>query len=62
MLPSGDYMFKVSDKGTRTRCKMCSKLTIKTSDANGASSPNGVVLVSLFVSLLLTLKLFHTLF
>ena len=26
----GDYMFKVNNKNTRTRCEICSKLTIKT--------------------------------
>ena len=28
--PVGNYMFKVSNRNTRTRCEMCSKLTIKT--------------------------------
>ena len=35
--PAGIYMFKVNNRNTRTRCEMCSKLTIKTI---------GVVLVS----------------
>ena len=26
----GNYMFKVNNRNTRTRCKICSKLTIKT--------------------------------
>ena len=29
-LPAGNYMFKVNNKNTRTRCEICSKLTIKT--------------------------------
>ena len=27
--PVGNYMFKVNDRNTRTRCEICSKLTIK---------------------------------
>ena len=28
--PDGNYMFKVDNRNTRARCKICSKLTIKT--------------------------------
>ena len=28
--PAGDYMVKVNNRNTRTRCEICSKLTIKT--------------------------------
>ena len=28
--PAGNYMFKVNNRSTITRCKICSKLTIKT--------------------------------
>ena len=28
--PAGNYMFKVSNRNIRTRCELCSKLTIKT--------------------------------
>ena len=28
--PAGNYMFKVNKRNTRTRCEICSKLTIKT--------------------------------
>ena len=28
--PDGNYMFKVNNRNTRTRCDICSKLTIKT--------------------------------
>ena len=28
--PAGNYMFKVNNGSTRTRCEICSKLTIKT--------------------------------
>ena len=50
--PADNYMFKVSNRKTRTKCEICSKLTIKIPDANA------VVLVSL----LLTMNIFHTLF
>ena len=30
--PVGIYMFKVNNRNTRTRCEICSKLTIKTSE------------------------------
>ena len=48
-----EIMFKVNNRNIRTRCEICSKLTIKTIKTN-----NGVVLVSL----LLTLNIFNTLF
>ena len=28
--PPGNYMFRVNNRNTRTRCEICSKLTIKT--------------------------------
>ena len=28
--PAGIYLLKVNDRNTRTRCEICSKLTIKT--------------------------------
>ena len=28
--PAGNYVFKVNNRNTRTRCEICSKLTIKT--------------------------------
>ena len=35
-IPAGNYMFKVSNRNTRKRCEICSKLTIKyQNDANG---------------------------
>ena len=30
LLPAGNYIFKVDNRNTRTRCKICSKLTLKT--------------------------------
>ena len=34
--PAGNYMFKINNRNTRTRCEICSKLTIKT--PNGSRS------------------------
>ena len=28
LFPAGNYMFKVNNRNTRTRCEICSKLTI----------------------------------
>ena len=30
IIPAGNYMFKVDNRNTRTRCEICSKLTIET--------------------------------
>ena len=30
-IPAGIFLFKVNNRNTRTRCEICSKLTIKTS-------------------------------
>ena len=30
IVPAGNYMFKVNNRNARTRCEICSKLTIKT--------------------------------
>ena len=29
IIPAGNYMFKVDNRNTRTRCEICSKLIIK---------------------------------
>ena len=31
-IPAGIYLFKVNNRNTRTRCEICSKLTIKTTE------------------------------
>ena len=51
--PAGIYVLKVN-KNTRTRCEICSKLTIKTPERQNDAI--GAVLVFL----LLTLNIFHT--
>ena len=55
---TGIYLLKNNSRNTRTRCKICSKLTIKTPERRHQNGAIGVVLVSL----LLTLNIFHTLF
>ena len=57
MNPANNYMFKVNNKNTRSRCEICSKLTIKTPERRHENDVNGFVLVFL----LLTLNIFHTL-
>ena len=36
-IPAGNYMFKFSNRNTRTKCEICSKLTIKTPERRQAS-------------------------
>ena len=44
--PAGNYMFKVNNRNSRTRCELCSKLTIKITERL-----HDVVLVSLLITL-----------
>ena len=43
---AGNYMFKVNNRNSRTRCELCSKLTIKIPERR-----HDVVLVSLLITL-----------
>ena len=43
LFPAGNYMFKVNNRNTRTRCEICSKLTIK--DQDNARHRSGVLIV-----------------
>ena len=36
-IPAGNYMFKVNNRNTRTKCEICSKLTIKVPERHQAS-------------------------
>ena len=36
--PAGNYIFKVNNRNTRTRCEICSKLTIKTPERHHMGS------------------------
>ena len=40
--PASNYMFKVNNRNTRTRCQICSKLTIKTPERAGIGRKNTV--------------------
>ena len=51
--PAGNYMFKVNNRNTKTRCEICSKFTIKTPERRQWRR-SGVSVV--------TLNIFHTLF
>ena len=39
-IPVGNYMFNVNNRNTRTRCEICSKLTIKTPDRADSEQEN----------------------
>ena len=43
LIPVGNYMFKVDNRNTRTRCEICSKLTMKTQERRHCS---GVFIVN----------------
>ena len=51
--PVNKHMLKINDRNTKTRCEICSKLTIKTLK---------YVIEVVLVPLLLTLEIFHTFF
>ena len=60
--PADNYMFKLNNKNTRTRCEICSKLTTKTPERRNWRRP-GVFVVNfehishlVLVFLLLTLS------
>ena len=44
-IPADNYMFKVYNRNTRTRCEICSKLTIKTPERRQWCR-SGVVIVN----------------
>ena len=55
--PAGNCMFKVNNRNTRTRCEICSKLTIKTPRRSGVFIVNFEHISHLvLVFLLLTLS------
>ena len=54
LTPAGNYMFKVNNRSTRTRCEIYSKLTIKT--------PTRTTPLASLWCLLLTLNIFQILF
>ena len=63
LIPNGIYLFKVNNRNTRTRCEICSKLTINTPERRQCRR-SGVFIVSfehishlVLVFLLLTLNM-----
>ena len=61
--PDGNYMFKVNNRNTRTRCEICSKLTIRIPEQRHWRR-SGIFIVNfehishlVLVFLLLTLKM-----
>ena len=52
IIPAGIYLFKANNRNTSTRCEVCSKLGVKTSERRH----------DLALCLFLTLKKFHILF
>ena len=62
-IPVGIYMFKVSNRNTRTRCETCSKLTIRTPERpqwrrSGVFIVNFEHILHLVLFLLLTLNMY----
>ena len=64
-ISTGNYMLKVTNRNTKTRCEICSKLTIKIqNDVIGVFLVSLLLTLNIFhdvvlVSLLLTLNIFH---
>ena len=54
--PAEIYMFKVNKRNTRTRCEICSKLTIKTPEQRRVFTANFEHIPLLVLVLLLTLS------
>ena len=52
-IPAGNYMFKVNNRNTRTRCKLCSKLIMKIRRRSGVFIVNFKHISHLVVVLLL---------
>ena len=44
--PAGNYMFKVNNRNTRTRCEICTKLTIKRPEQRQAISDHIIIPVN----------------
>ena len=48
-IPAGNYMFKVKNRNTRTRCEICSKLTMKIPERRQWLKPK--ILLSYFLEM-----------
>ena len=59
---AGNYIFKVNNRNTRTRCEICSKLTIKTPERRQERLNFGVFIVNFeHISYLVLVLLLSTL-
>ena len=61
LIPVGNYMFKVNKRNTRTRCEICSKLTIKTTERRHWRRPGVFVVNFEHISHLVLVFLYLTL-
>ena len=59
--PAGNYMFKVNSRNTRTRCEICSKLTIKTPERRNERRSDVFIVNSEHISHLVLVFLLLTL-
>ena len=55
-VPANNYMFKINNRNTRTRCEICSKLTIKTPERRLLTIVNFEHISHLVVFILLALS------
>ena len=61
MIPAGNYMFKVNNRNTSTRCGTSSKLTIKTPERRHGRRPDAFIVNFEHISLLVLVFLLLTL-
>ena len=59
--PTGNYMFTVNNRNAKTRCRICSKLTIKTPERRDWNRPGVFIVNSEHISHLALLFLLLTL-
>ena len=59
--PTGNYMFTVNNRNAKTRCRICSKLTIKTPERRKWNRPGVFIVNSEHISHLALLFLLLTL-
>ena len=59
--PTGNYMFTVNNRNAKTRCRICSKLTIKTPERRNWNRPGVFIVDSEHISHLALLFLLLTL-
>ena len=57
LIPAGIFLLKVNNKNTRTRCEICFKLTIKTTERRQNSQENTCARVSILIKLQAFIKI-----